>query len=551
MPKLEQSAYNSVEKWRSRTVTATFNRPTTPGSLLVAVCAAAGTLPSRLSDPPGWTRLDNRGLRDIQQAVWYRQNAPATTSVSTTSLDDDKSLQLRVLEYSGVAKANALDDWAVYTGSDDEPYTGRTDTTTSSDALVLGFITNQYASTSQYGFYGGLTRLYDTTSPTSWVYWQQDWERSRLTVHERIPSGAATSWQLGSNLSTDRRWIALIATFKGASLGPALFTSTVNTKALDTEAGDRSSLTVFGPLASGVAADSTAVGVSAGGGDLARIGPFDYQYRLGGWSGLTIGVDTPYRVEGHDGLEGWDIRTSDTELPRGDGAVRGVDLQSAREMLFRVNTSSLDPAEVEEALDTLYRALVPQRDDDWELIWRHPGRALRMMRVRPINLVRELNARQMILANQEFALRAADPRHYSAFVRTEIIPNTPASGAEVPIAVINEGNGFAYPLVRIDGPPPGADPLTRIEVRNATIDSSFVVTATLPPRSTLLGDMEARATGAARSVVTIDGASKYGAWAHPREPFRLAPGANDITLLTQPAGAAVSAVLTYRDTWSG
>lgn len=549
MPTLEQVAYNATPKWTTRTVTATFARPTKPGSLLVAVCSAAGTLPSDLTTPPGFTLLDHRGLRDIQQTVWYRVNAPSTISVSTTTIHAEKSMQLRVFEYSGVAQANALDKISARSGEDRNPYSGSTGVTSQDDSLVLAFVTNQYASTTQSAFTGGLTLLYDTVSPQSSSAPQQDWERSRLTVHERI-TNTATSHSIGATLSTTRRWLATIVVFKGGSLGPALLSATTNTAPVETGGGGV--LDQFGPLAAGVDPAPTYTSVVSGDGLRARIGPFDHQYLLGGWEGLRIGVGTPWRVEEIEGLEGWELRTSDIELPRGDGAVRGIDLQSARIIRVRVNTYGDhpgDPAAVEAALDELYRALVPQRDADWEFIWRHPGRPLRMVRVRPTNLVRELDARQVLLTTQEFVLRAADPRHYSAIERRAIIPNTPAGGVEIPTVVVNEGNGWAYPIIRVDGPPSGV--VTRVEVRNITIDSSFVVEAALPAGSTLIGDMDARATDAPRSVVTIDGASKYGAWAHPREAFKLAPGGNEIVLTTEPAGAPVTAVLTYRDTWSG
>jgi hypothetical protein len=546
---LEQSAAATVAKYQSRTCTATFTAPTKPGSTLIVVCAAAGTLPSRLQGPEGFTLIGGeRGLRDIQMSVWVRQNAPRTTSVSVTALDAEKSLQVRAIEYSGLAQTNVVDKLVIAASESPLPYTGSTGTLSQADELVLGFVVNQYASTSQIGIAPGLVRLFETVSPSGWSRGDnEDWERSRLTVHQAIPT-TASSWSLFSVLSTTRRWLTLLVTLRGAGgFGPARMTSTKQAPVLSTEGG-RGRLDVFGPLAS---KNAPAVLDTAGG--YGRIGPSNYQYRLGGWTGFLIGTGTPWRIEEVDGLEGWDLRTSDDELPRGDGALRGVDLQAARQVMFKLNAdwgAQKDSAALEKRLDELYRALVPQRDTDWELIWRHPGRPLRMLRCRPTNLIRGMDLYTMIMSHQSFALRAADPRHYSAFVRRALIPQTPLGVDPQTVTVINAGNGAASPLIRIVGPTSG-DPLRRVELVNRTQGVTFAVEAVVPSKSTLLGDMEARATGAPRSVVTIDGQSKYGAWQHPRTSFFLGPGGNDIYLRTDPPAAPITCALEYRDTWSG
>lgn len=77
---------------------------------------------------------------------------------------------------------------------------------------------------------------------------------------------------------------------------------------------------------------------------------------------------------------------------------------------------------------------------------------------------------------------------------------------------MNEGNGQACPTIRVAVPTAAASPVNRAELVNETLDLTFAVQAVLPPGATLVGDMEARAIGAPRSVVTVDGHSKYGAW---------------------------------------
>lgn len=549
---LEQSAAASVAKGQSRTATATFTKPTKAGSMVIVVAVGAGTLPSPMQGPTGFTALGgDRGLRDLQMSVWYRLACPSITSVSVTSLESDKSIQLRAIEYSGVAQSGALDK-LVGSGTESQyASTGATGTLAQDDELVIAFCANQYASTSQYGFSGGLARLYETTSPSGWAKGSdEDWERSRLTVSQAMPT-QKTSWSMANLLSTSRRWLTLLATFRVAGgFGPARMSATdLDEPMLDTSTGGRASLTVFGPLSA-----RTGGPVVRTDGGLARIGPYVGQFRFGGWQGLLVGSDTPWRVEGINGLYGWELRTSDDDLPRGAGAVRGIDLQSARTVLFKLNADSgpgRDVVALERRLDSLWRALVPQRDTDWDLIWRPPGGGpLRLLRCRPTNLIREQDLLATILARQPVALRAADPRHYSTVVHRVRIPQTPLGEVPQTVTVINAGNGAASPLIRVLGPT-SADLLRRVELVNRTQDVSFTVAAVVARGSQLIGDMEARATGAPRSVITIDEQAKYGAWQHPRTSFFLGPGGNDVYLRTDPPGIPIECWLEYRDTWDG
>lgn len=554
-PVLEQSTYNTVAKYQSRTCTATFNTPTKPGSLIVIECSSAGTVPSNVSlnFPSGFTNICSRGMRDVQMDVWFRQGCPSISSLQVQAQDDNKSLQLRALEYSGMAQTGGTDKLLIQSaGSFEEensnPYTGTTGTTAQADELILAFITNQYAPTTQSGFSGSLTKLYETTSPQSYffgVFSNEDWERSRVSIHQAI-STATGQFGLTGHLSTDRRWISCIATWKGASSGPAKFTSTTAPTAV--KVGGRGNLTVFGPLI------SHGKGVVTGGSQ-ARMDLFNYQYRLGGWSGLLIGSGTNFLVEGTDGLDGWQVRTSDDDLPRGDGALRGVDLEQARQIVFHLNVGQARD-EVERNMEILYRALVPRRDDDFELLWRHPTHVQKMMRVRPVDLVRNRSSEQLNFAGQSFALRAADPRQYSAVSHTVVIPNSPTAGTPVITNVVNAGNSAAYPVITITGPTSGP-PVSRVTLVNASGLVSFDVQLTLLKGSVLTGDMDARITGAPRSPVSLDGQSKYGSWQLPRDPFRIDPdpagmgGYNQLYLRTLPVGAPVTCSISFRDTWAG
>lgn len=547
-PTLRQTAGNSCGSGQSRSVTVTLTQPTIEKNLIV-IFAVSTHGDANMTAPAGYTLIRDKSQGDLRCAMWYRESAPATSSVTITT-NRDRSVQVRVMEYAGASQSGSLDQITVITSQDNRPRTGITGTIAQADSIVVAGIANHYASTVQSGFSGALTRLIETVSPQQWGFGRSDSDdlRSRLTVHHCITNSVAQFF-LECLLSSTRHWIAILVVFKGGSLGPARMSSTVTATTNELTTAGSGSLTAFGPLASVNLSTTGASPMLVTDGVQARIGPFNYQYRLGGWTGLLIGASTDYRVDETDGLEGWELRTSDDDLPRGDGSLRGVDLQAARQVLFKLGAEGTEE-QIEQAMDILFRALVPQRDSDWELIWRHPGRPLRMMRARPINLQRELTPQQAVNPDQEFVVRAADPRHYSAFVRQATIPNTIGSATPIPTGVLNEGNGFAYPTIRIAGPTSGP-PVTRVQLTNSSNDVAFVVEAVLPTGSTLQGDMEARATGAPRSVVTIDDQSKYGAWQHPRDTWRLDPGNNAVFLQTVPAGAPVTCVLTYRDTWSG
>lgn len=553
-PVLEQSAYNCVAKYQARTATATFSSKTKAGNLIVVVCICAGALPVGLKGPVGFTRIGEGGLRDLEMAVWYMENAPPTSQL-TVGFDPltPRSIQVRALEYSGIAQSGALDKVVVRQSENSGPFSGSTGNTTRPDSLALAFIGSQYGSTVQYGFIGNLSRLFENTSPQSWSGGtNQDWERCRLTIHQNIAS-IIVSFALQCILSTVRRWICILICFKGQSAGPVKITAKDPDNPFTfTSSKQKADLTCFGPLQSKNEEIEDAVKTGT---VWARISPSNYQYRLGGWGGLLIGSTTQYHVEGTEGLYGYQVRSSDDELPRGDGSLRGIDLESEREILFKMNVGR-GRQDVELNMDTLMRQLVPQREEDWELIWRHPTQPVKMMRVRPIDTLRDRDKSKLFYAGQNFALKAVDPRHYAAIPTSVKIPVSQGLGDPLITKVSNIGSVPAYPIITINGPTTST-PVTRIQLVNATSLVIFEAALILQRGSVLVADMEAYNTGAPRSIVTLDGQSKYGSWQLPREPFRIDPdpkgfGAyNEIYLRTEPAGALVSCTIQFRDTWAG
>lgn len=560
-PKLEQTTANSHVKHEGFSIKLTFDRPTKPGSLIIASLVAAGGMPVwEIPDHSPYTLVKTRGLRDVQLTVWMRENAPPTTSITLRVWGEtDRSLQARAFEISGVAQSGSLDKIVTYADDDNYFRTGTTGLLSRPDSMVLGIVANQYASATQGGFYGGLVRLFESVSPREGRrYSDEDWERSRVTYHMAV-TNAIKSFELRGRLSTSRRWLAFLLCFKGGSLGPKRLSAKDPSKPIFQQSG-RGMLSAFGPL------KATRVGGSRGvkpmssnpeQGTQSIVAPFYYQYRLGGWNGLLIGSGTDYKVESTEGLGGWTARTSDSPIPRGDGDIRGIDLESARQIIFTINVGR-NREQIELLLDRLYRALIPQRDDDWELIWRHPTQPPKMMRVRPIELPRLRNSvTNQSYAKQTFALRAADPRHYSAAVQRVTIPNTPANATSpTEVNVSNMGDITAYPIIYIDGPTSGP-PVTRVQITNRSTLQQFNLELSIPTGSRAVGDMDSRVTGSSRPVITLDGQPRYGAWQLPREPFAISAdptglgGYNVLYMETIPAGAPIRCTLEYRHTWSG
>lgn len=538
---IRQSSGNVTAVDRS-SVKVNLSSSTRQGSLIVVIaCVRTDTNVPFGADPSGFTKAVTAFDEDVGIGLWYLQNAAPLTSVTVPGAFGH-SMIVRVHEVTGAAQANVLDRAKGSYGDSSYFSTGSSGTTAQTDEILFAAVASQYSTTTQYGFTGGFARLSETISPTS----DLDDDRLRLTVHAAL-TNTTGSYALNGRLSTSRDWASLIVSFRGGSLGPARMTSKRQPPTI--KIGGRGRLTAFGPMRS--KGQSAAIVLSGS----AWMGPFEKQFLLGGRGGLLIGANTEYRVESVEGIGGWDMRSSDSPFPRSDGDQRGVDLQSARQILFRVNFDD-DPIEMEAAMQRLLRALRPRRDTDWDLIYRLPGMPLQSLRCRPLSLSRELNLERMLLANQAFALRAADPRIYSSRYREVRVPvSVESDGLTTVTSAVNIGNAPAYPIIQITGSP--TVEVTGIDLVNITGNIGFTFSGILPIRGTLIADMPATVTSEPRSKVTVEGQPKYGSWVSPREPFFLSPdpdapgGVNALYLRTTPAAAAVTCTLRYRDTWSG
>jgi hypothetical protein len=554
VPDVRQRAGNAVASGQSNTVNVVLDAPTQPGNTVVII--ATGTrdywlpLPMVLNNS-GFTSVVDRVEDELATVVWVRAGAPAMSTVSVSTATR-RAFQVQVLEITGLAQTAVVDRVAVNGDNDDykqgssTPRSGSTATTTQADEFVLGIVASRYSS-GQSGFTGGLVRLSDTVTPDRSS--EDDYKRSRLTIHAQTTTQTG-QWSIGAQLPTKRDWIAAVVTFTGGTIGPARMSS-VDQAPVVTITGGSGNLTVFGPLQSKGQADVVTID-----GGVGRMGPFELQWRLGGWDGYTIGEGTDVRVSRIEGIGGWELRVSDEDLPRGDGSARGTDLQAARLLAIEMNFDDIDPAKLEDVTQDILRALRPQRTEDWDLLFRLPGMPLQLIRCRPIQVPRVIDAEQLLRRNLTTTLRAADPRIYSARMRSIPIPVTPAGQNVVDVASVpNIGNANAWPVIRIDNRDSVA--VNRVQIVNASAGSTFEVATVIPPGSQVVADMPEYVTQGAGNVIELDEQPKYGAWVPPREPFFLAAdpyavdGVNAVWARTTPEGANVVISLEYRDTWSG
>ena len=287
------------------------------------------------------------------------------------------------------------------------------------------------------------------------------------------------------------------------------------------------------------------------------------------WSyrNLVFGEGTEYGVNRAEGFEGHDTRTSDADLPRGDGAIRGIDYVAPRLVTFELAVIELTGGDTtyEQYWSQIREAFRPSRTEDLPLTFARPGMPERFIRARPVNLVRvETYRRYNVVGFPPVALRAVDPRIYSVELGSESVPVYAATqgGADFPVSefpvdftggsqtelvVTNDGTADAYPLLRFYGPIVGT--CTGVTLTNSTTGQTFVVSTPITTGQILTADMEAAVTGAPRLVISLGGSSRYGAWALPRDPFILAPGSNTLRFQVTGTSTDVAANISWRHTW--
>jgi hypothetical protein len=283
------------------------------------------------------------------------------------------------------------------------------------------------------------------------------------------------------------------------------------------------------------------------------------------YNGLVFGEGTGYYIDHVEGLEGFDTRVSDSDQPRNDGGIRGLDYVAARTIAFTLALAETADTSYETRWTALRAAFLPSRSTDLPLTFKRPGMDERYVNARPVQLTRVeeyLNFDQ--IGHPPLVLRAVDPRIYSSAQKTAnaTVYTASAGGMDWPVvnwpvdytggsqnllAVSNAGTADAYPLVRFYGPTVGT--CTGVTLTNLTNGDVLAISTTVTTGQILSADMTAAVTGANSLVISLDGSSRYGSWSVPRSAFRLSPGSNVLKFQITGTSTDVIANLTWRDTW--
>jgi hypothetical protein len=295
---------------------------------------------------------------------------------------------------------------------------------------------------------------------------------------------------------------------------------------------------------------------------MAVLGLSDYQYNF---NGLTFGEGTQIMVDHAEGFEGFEVRTSDSDEPRNDGAIRGLDYVSARTIAFTLALGETSDTDYETDWATIREAFMPSRSTDQALTFKRPGQVERYINCRPIQLVRvEDYLRFNQIGHPPLVFRAVDPRIYSSATQSLIatvfasssggmdwpVTNWPidfTGASQTLFSAVNNGTADAYPLIRFYGPTVGT--VTGVTLTNLTNGDVLTVSTTITTGQILTADMTAAVTGANTLVVSLDGANRYGSWAVPRAPFRLSPGSNDLKFTVSGTSTDALASIQWSDTW--
>lgn len=295
---------------------------------------------------------------------------------------------------------------------------------------------------------------------------------------------------------------------------------------------------------------------------MAAIGLADYTFN---YNGLTFGDGTVYFVDHHEGLEGFDSRTSDSDQPRNDGSIRSLDYVTARTIAFTLALGETSDTDYETRWAAIRAAFLPSRATDLPLTFKRPGMVERFVNARPIQLIRaeEYKAFNQI-GHPPVVLRAVDPRIYASDSQLVTATVFAASSGGMDWAVtnwpvdytgatqnlssaVNNGTADAYPLIRFYGPTVGT--CTGVTLTNLTNGDVLTVNTTITSGQILTADMTAAVTGANSLIVSLDGTNRYGSWAVPRSAFRLSPGSNSLKFQVTGTSTDMIANLTWYDTW--
>lgn len=292
--------------------------------------------------------------------------------------------------------------------------------------------------------------------------------------------------------------------------------------------------------------------------DLADILTGDYQHH---YNGLTFGAGTSMEIVADSGLRGYTARVTDRERDRGHGASRGPSWTVARDIELTLEVIGA-AADCEAALADIAAAFGPQVTGVLPLVSRLAGEIDTVHYCYPTGLPWELAAGRERVRQARVALRAPDPRIYSAEALEVVVPlytggggsgfNSPIVNAPVNMTavtvqeavVVNLGRHDAWPLIRfrVD-----SGTATSVTLLNSTTGEQVTVTTSITAGQVLTFDAAAAADVSDGRIVDLSTAQRYSSWQPPYTGLRLAPGGN-VLRATAVGTAGVTVTVTYQHT---
>lgn len=252
----------------------------------------------------------------------------------------------------------------------------------------------------------------------------------------------------------------------------------------------------------------------------------DYQYS---YRGLTMGDGTDYDFIELSGLYSLDVRVADRANVRSHGLMPGLHRANAGTIRGSVEVvGTPGAAALGTAFDALMDVLNPDQyelgdPDDDKFAFKFPEEDERFVLARPTRrrAQRKAGMSEFGLIPVEFEMVKYGPRIYDATLDSS---NKTGTGA---FTATNGGDAYAYPIITFDPDGSGDAKLT-----NSTTGDVIELDGA-GTTSGLICDMHRFINGYGHMLIIYRSASSYySSWVTPRDPFRLAPGLNNLNLDT-------------------
>lgn len=265
------------------------------------------------------------------------------------------------------------------------------------------------------------------------------------------------------------------------------------------------------------------------------------------WRGLTFGGGGAYQITEESGLDDLEVRSGIRDLPRAHGAAAGPHYAAPRTIVLDLWWAGGTAADGEGLTAALRAATVPSIDTLHPYGLTRPDGSEWFLRgrVNRRQIPRTVDTETLGLVRATLAFECPDPRIYSAASLGVTIVSyllAPSGGFDLPAdlpwnmsaatktlgVVVNRGNADAYPVLRFTYPADdyGEGDCAGVAVLNLTTGQTLLILSELIAGQTLIADMDALVRVTGDPIVSIDGASRYGEWYPPRDPFALIPGLN-------------------------